>query len=83
MRLVVAPAAESDFEEIIRASAAAFGEVAAHRYRLLIQQAYVDVLARARRIGSASPAMSWSIATTRSAWRSSAFSMTAWTCPRA
>ena len=46
MRLVVAPAAESDFEEIIQASAAAFGQIAAHRYRLLIQQAYVDVLAR-------------------------------------
>ena len=46
MRLVVAPAAEADFDEIIRASAETFGEDAAHRYRLLIQQAFADVLAR-------------------------------------
>lgn len=46
MRLVVAPDAEGDFDEIIRTSAEAFGEAAAHRYRLLIQQAYADVLAR-------------------------------------
>lgn len=46
MRLVVAPDAEGDFDEIIRTSADAFGEIAAHRYRLLIQQALVDVLAR-------------------------------------
>ncbi len=46
MRLVVAPDAEGDFDEIIRTSAETFGEAAAHRYRLLIQQAYADVLAR-------------------------------------
>lgn len=46
MRLVVAPDAEGDFDEIIRTSAEAFGEIAAHRYRLLIQQAFADVLAR-------------------------------------
>ncbi len=46
MRLVVAPDAEGDFDEIIQTSAEAFGEIAAHRYRLLIQQAFADVLAR-------------------------------------
>lgn len=46
MRLVVAPAAEADFDEIIRTSADALGEQAAHRYRLLIQHAFADVLAR-------------------------------------
>lgn len=46
MRLVVAPDAEGDFDEIVRTSAEAFGETAAHRYRLLIQQAFADVLAR-------------------------------------
>lgn len=49
MRLVVAPDAEDDFDEIIRTSAGAFGDAAAHRYRLLIQQAVADILARPQR----------------------------------
>lgn len=49
MRLVVAPAAEADFDEIIRTSVEAFGQKAAHRYRLLIQQSYADVLVRPAR----------------------------------
>jgi plasmid stabilization system protein ParE len=52
MRLVVAPDAEADFDEIIRTGAQAFGEAAAHRYRLLIQQAYADVLVRPDRPAS-------------------------------
>lgn len=46
MRLVVAPAAEADFDEVIRTSAEAFGEKAAHRYRMLIQRSFADLMAR-------------------------------------
>jgi toxin ParE1/3/4 len=60
--LVVSRDAEADFEEILRSSADRFGEVAAHRYRRLIQQAYADLQfdperPTARRFRGALPAL--------------------------
>lgn len=50
--LRVAPEAEADFDAIVRTSADMFGEAAAHRYRLLIQQAYADLRAQPDRPAS-------------------------------
>lgn len=49
--LVVGPQAEEEFRAILRHSRQTFGPVIRHRYRLLIEQAWLDLCADPRRAG--------------------------------